>query len=255
MKSSTIATFVITLSFLLTLNTSALATTQDKNRDNSLFNSLEQMVTKFTGIDFSGITQIVGNLFGLDNSDEDQTINQDLTQALENKPDGSYAIDEDLAEFEQLQQTKQTITDSTLSTQASEQLKQTAAATATNVETSVDLGTQSQQIDVSQQILQNLSQQAGLNAERQGVIIQQNQQAQVDRAVGNLLNARTAEELTEMNTQERRKKAAATAAATSQLGLVRLPGGINPNQTNNSSVNADELFNLEGIRDEGGGRK
>lgn len=247
MNYSTIVTFFITLSVILTINTSALATNQDVEQGNGLFNSLEQMVSKFSGIDFSGITQIWRNLIGLDNSEETPTDNQDLTQVLENKPDGSYAIEEDAAKFLQLQQAKQTITDSTLSTQASEQLKQTAAATATNVENSVDLGAQSQQIDVSQQILQNLSQQAGLNAERQGVIIQQNQQAQVDRAVGNLLNARTAEELTEINTKERRNKAAAAAAATSQLGLVRLPGGINPGLTNNNSpgVNPDELFNVD----------
>jgi hypothetical protein len=86
------------------------------------------------------------------------------------------------------------------------------------------LGQESQQLDASQQILQNLSQQLALESEQQATIVQQNQQAQVDRAINNVITAQATEELAEANTSTRRQDAAAAARATTQWGLIRMAG-------------------------------
>ena len=56
------------------------------------------------------------------------------------------------------------------------------------------------------------------------MIVQQNQQAQVDRAISNILNAQQAEELNAINTAKRREEIGTANLTVRQWGLLRLPG-------------------------------
>ena len=120
----------------------------------------------------------------------------------------------------------ETVELSTLSEEAQTKLKETAVFVQETVEESVNLGEDSQNRDVTQQILQNLSQQEAISATRQGVLVQQNQQAQIDRAISNILNAQQAEELNAINTAKRREEIGTTNLTVRQWGMIRLP--VNP---------------------------
>ena len=54
--------------------------------------------------------------------------------------------------------------------------------------------------------------------------MQQNQQAQVDRAISNMLNAQQAEELAGINAAKRREDIGTANLTVRQWGLIRLPG-------------------------------
>ncbi len=123
----------------------------------------------------------------------------------------------------------ETVSSTTLNESAQTNLKQTAVRVQRSVDESVGLGEDSQSRDVTQQILQNLSQQEAISATRQGIIVQQNQQAQVDRAISNMLNAQQAEELAGINAAKRREDIGTTNLTVRQWGLIRLPG--NPSDT------------------------
>lgn len=220
----------------------------------NLFDSLKQTISSFiNNIQIPDFGQIVSNLFS-DNKEEtaSESDREKLAGALENKPNGSYAIQEDAAEQDTVRSAQQIANDATLSENARQELQQLSAAIAANVENALQLGEESQQLgtesqglDVSQQILQNLSQQAALSAkqtalsaERQGIIIQQNQQARVDRAMNNLLNAQQAKELSEANTAKRRENASAGIAATAGMGLIRMPGLADVEASSNAASEA-----------------
>lgn len=230
-------TFLLLPTFLsLTLTIQAAQARSQSDSNPNLFNTLETMVGDFVG----SIEQVFSNV---EQSLEDFWANltsipaiapedkeQRLSSTLENKPNGSYAIAEDTLEQKKIATTTEMAQESALSTKANAQLEQTARSVTTNVSQSLNLGQASQQTDTSQHILQNLSRQAALSAEREGILIQQNQQAQVDRALSNLLTAQQTKELTENNTTQRRQTASANNQATSSIGLIQLPGSIDPTQ-------------------------
>ncbi|NER31487.1 MAG: hypothetical protein F6J89_28695, partial [Symploca sp. SIO1C4] len=192
--------------------------------------------------------EIIGKEKNLQENGElaSQRSGSELSGVLENKPGGSYSIQEDLAEKNRQDTATQVASEATLSPQAQTTLKKTAKAVEANVIETVQLGEESQNLDVTQQIMQNLSRQEALNSQRQGTIIQQNQQAQLDRALANILNAQQAEELSERNTAQRRESAAAGRASTTQAGLLQMPGGMtlgSAAEVNNSEgVSPEELF-------------
>jgi hypothetical protein len=209
-----------------------------------LFSSLQQGISSFISDlqlpDFEGI---LNDIFTVDDPIVLSTSSQ-----VENKPGGSYGIQDDLTDQALINSAEQVAQDTTLSQSAQSVLENIAIATAGNITTTQQLGQDaqnlgqaSQQLDVSQHILQNLSaqsaltaQQSALAATRQGVIIQQNQQAQIDRAVGNVLAAQQAKTLAEAATTKRREDAAAGVYSTAALGLIRMPG-----VTANDSVSAN----------------
>ncbi|MCC5625432.1 hypothetical protein LC574_30820, partial [Nostoc sp. CHAB 5715] len=114
----------------------------------------------------------------------------------------------------------------TLSQAAQSQMAQIKQATQQDTQESVSLGEESQSLDVTQQILQNLSQQTALSSRVNERMLIEAQQARIDRALSNTLTAQTAKELSAINTADRRKSVAAGNAATRQAGLLIMPGGI-----------------------------
>ncbi len=186
------------------------------------FGGLEETVDDFVRSRIPDIGKIIDLVFNRDLSEADLPSRQQ-SETLEGTPD-SYAISESETDAIVREILVETVESSSLNESAQTNLKQTAVLVQKTVDESVNLGEDSQNRDVTQQILQNLSQQEAISATRQGVIIQQNQQAQVDRAISNILNAQQAEELAAINAAKRREEIGTTNLTVRQWGLLRLPG-------------------------------
>ena len=186
------------------------------------FGGLEETVDDFVRSRIPDIGKIIDLVFNRDLSEADLPSRQQ-SETLEGTPD-SYAISESETDAIVREILVETVESSSLNESAQSTLKQTAVLVQKTVDESVNLGEDSQNRDVTQQILQNLSQQEAISATRQGVIIQQNQQARVDRAISNILNAQQAEELAAINAAKRREEIGTTNLPVRQWGLLRLPG-------------------------------
>lgn len=219
---------------------------------NGIINSLNQKLTELTGeLGLPDLQQIVDSIM-----DEEQSENKgtELSTRIENKPDGSYAIQSDLAKQAVIKATNLQANNSTLGEEAqeatSEQLQLVSERVNNNIELSEQsqdlsneaqtLATESQSLDVSQQILQNLSAQSALEAEQnanvasqmaliaanQETLIQLHQEAQVDRALANMIDAQQASSINEANTIQRREDASNSITSSIQSGMLIMPGGM-----------------------------
>ena len=185
---------------------------------------LEDTVGNFVSTKIPDIGKIIDIVFNSDvGASEIDLPSRKQSETLEGTPD-SYAISESETDAVVREVLVKTVESATLNESAQTNLKQTSVRVQKSVDASVDLGQDSQSRDVTQQILQNLSQQEAISATRQGIIVQQNQQAQVDRAISNMLNAQQAEELAGINAAKRREDIGTTNLTVRQWGLIRLPG-------------------------------
>lgn len=185
---------------------------------------LEDTVGDFVSSKIPDLGRIIDLIFNGDlSAGETDLPSRQQSETLEGTPDG-YAISEAETDAVVREVLVDTVESATFDREAQTSLKQTAVRVQQSVSESVDLGQDSQNRDVTQQILQNLSQQEAISATRQGIIVQQNQQAQVDRAISNMLNAQQAEELAGINAAKRREDIGTTNLTVRQWGLVRLPG-------------------------------
>ena len=185
---------------------------------------LEDTVDNFVNTKIPDIGKIVDIVFQSELSEGEADLpSRQQSETLEGTPD-NYAISEAESDTVVREVLVETVESTTLNESAQTNLKQTALRVQRSVDESVDLGQDSQNRDVTQQILQNLSQQEAISATRQGIIVQQNQQAQVDRAISNMLNAQQAEELAGINVAKRREDIGTTNLTVRQWGLIRLPG-------------------------------
>ena len=189
------------------------------------FGGLEEIVGDFINSKIPDVDKIIELIFSSGSEGEAELPSKEQSEKLESSPE-SYSISETEADAVVREVLVEIVESSTLSEEGQTKLKETAVFVQQTVEESVNLGEDSQNRDVSQQILQNLSQQEAISATRQGVIVQQNQQAQVDRAISNILNAQQAEELNAINTAKRREEIGTTNLTVRQWGMIRLP--VNP---------------------------
>lgn len=150
-----------------------------------------------------------------------------LSEVLENRQpgQGSYAIRTDLAKQASRETALEITSAATLSQTAQQNMARRAQATQEETAQNVQLGEESQSLDVTQQIMQNLSQQTALNSRVNERVLQEAQQARVDRAIANAIHAQQARELSVITTTDRRQHIAAGNAANQQTGLLSLPGG------------------------------
>ena len=185
---------------------------------------LEDTVEDFVSSKIPDIGKIIDIIFNREVSEGKTDLpSRQQSETLEGNPNG-YAISEAETDAVVREVLVETVSSTTLNESAQTNLKQTAVQVQKSVGESVDLGQDSQNRDVTQQILQNLSQQEAISATRQGIIVQQNQQAQVDRAISNMLNAQQAEELAGINAAKRREDIGTANLTVRQWGLIRLPG-------------------------------
>ena len=137
---------------------------------------------------------------------------------------GSYSVGSDLAAKGQRDIGIGIANDSALSTGAQKNLADRAQQAQAMTKQNIQLGEQSQKVDVSQQILQNQSKQSALLAQISGESLKEQQQARVDRAIQTLIMADQSKQLNIANTLERRQSLATGATAAQQTGLFYLPG-------------------------------
>lgn len=190
---------------------------------------LTDTVNDFVSTKIPDISKIIDIVFNSKLSEEEADLpSRQQSKTLEGTPN-SYAISKSEADAVVREILVETVESTTFNQTAQTNLKQTAVKVQRSVDESVNLGQDSQSRDVTQQILQNLSQQEAISAIRQGIIVQQNQQAQVDRAISNMLNAQQVEELAGINAAKRREDIGTTNLTVRQWGLIRLPG--NPSDT------------------------
>ncbi|MDF5708245.1 MAG: hypothetical protein PUP90_11310 [Nostoc sp. S4] len=193
---------------------------------NDLFNPLGNLLNSTLGaIQIPDLNKVLARIMnGSANNDPGAV----LSETLENKTNGqsSYGIREDLSKYATRTVATEIANQATLSQTAQSQMAQIKQATQQDTQENVSLGEESQGLDVTQQILQNLSQQTALSSRVNERMLIEAQQARIDRALSNTLTAQTAKELSAINTADRRKSVAAGNAATQQAGLLIMPGGI-----------------------------
>ena len=109
-------------------------------------------------------------------------------------------------------------------------------ATRQSTETNIGLANDSQSQDVTQRILQNLSQQTALNAQTNERILQETQKVGSNGAISNVLAAQSASLASENNTSERRQDIATGNQASRQASMLTMPGGftLKDQETNNN---------------------
>ena len=247
---------IIGMSLLLVLAKPPIAQANNNEEEpgffNNIINSLNQKLTELTGeLGLPDLQQIVDSIMSEEQSENKGT---ELSTRIENKPDGSYAIQSDLAKQAVIKTTKLQADSSTLGEEAqeatSEQIQIVSERVNNNIELSEQsqdlsneaqtLATESQSLDVSQQILQNISAQSAIKAEQnanvasqmaliaenQETLIQLHQQAQVSRALANMIDAQQATSINEANTMQRREDASNSITSSIQSGMLIMPGGM-----------------------------
>ncbi|MEN9565122.1 MAG: hypothetical protein RLZZ69_318 [Cyanobacteriota bacterium] len=158
-----------------------------------------------------------------DTIDANDTRAKELGRQIEDRTTDSWHINQDESEEVQRTLIQDAISTSTTSTKAQE----TAAATLVEIEAVLQksgaLSKDSAETDVSQQILQNMSEQTGINTQLLGVIASQNVQSQKDRALSVSLQIQAARQNSIANTRARREASVANDLGISAWGAVSTP--------------------------------
>lgn len=195
---------------------------------NELFGTLNQVLSSSLGaIKIPDLSQVSSQIIKAPTS---STAGTQLSDLLENKSSkldgkGSYSIMSELDGQAQRNAAVGIADGSTLSQQAQANSRQILESTKQDTQQNIQLGEESQNLDVTQHILQNLSQQTALNARANERVLQEAQQARTDRAINNVLLSQAAKEISAINTSDRRGSIASGNQASVQAGMLMLPGG------------------------------
>jgi hypothetical protein len=147
----------------------------------------------------------------------------EVAKGLENQSKGSYAIEQDHIQKVTRDLIQQSTEESTTSEDAQIRTRKLLVQTEDNVKSSADLGQESSESDVSQQILQNLSQQESVNAQLLGTLIVQNNEAKIDRSNQILLDLQQAEHNQVESIARRREKSGISAESQQGWGSLTNP--------------------------------
>jgi len=139
---------------------------------------------------------------------------------------GSYGIRDDRQMQAQRAAAIGTAESTSLSKKAQQRSAKALLETKQDTNDNVQLGIESQNTDVTQNIMRNISLQTALNARVTQRLLQINQQAKDNAAMANIMQTQTAKELAGKNTSERRKDISTKNQASQQGGLLMMPGGV-----------------------------
>lgn len=151
------------------------------------------------------------------------TRGKELGRQLENRETDSFSINQDEAELVQRSLIQDSVSTSTTSQEAQEVTAASLVEIENTLKKSGDLSQDSAGTDVSQQILQNLSEQSGINTQLLGKISSQNIQAQKDRANQINLALQQARHLSMESTSRRRDSLAASDLGRNAWGVIGTP--------------------------------
>ena len=155
--------------------------------------------------------------------EDNDTRGKELGRQLENRDTDSFSINRDEAEQVQRLLIQDAVSASTTSTEAIEATAASLVELEDALKKSGDLSQDSASTDVSQQILQNLSEQSGINTQLLGTISSQNIQAQKDRANQINLALQQARHLSMDSTRRRRESLTASDLGRNAWGVIGTP--------------------------------
>ncbi len=124
----------------------------------------------------------------------------------------------------QIQIAKQWAEKRTISGEAMAQMEDLSQEVGDNLQESLQLSLEIQQTKITQEAIKKRAIQEGLAAERQALIIQQNQEEKIDRTIANLLSSEILSELLDSNTAKEREGSATISSAIDSSILISLPG-------------------------------
>jgi hypothetical protein len=207
--------------------------------NNDILGTINGLISSTIGaIQIPDFGEIVNLIMGGATSSNPATI---LSEKLEAKSgssaSGSYGVMDDYSKQAQRTAAVNTANATNLSTEAQAQSAEVLEATRLGTETNIGLANDSQSQDVTQRILQNLSQQTALNAQTNERILTETQKAGNNGAISNVLAAQTAKEASEKNTSERRQDISAGNQASQQSSMLTMPGGYTLNNQESSNNN------------------
>lgn len=214
---------------------------------NDIFGSLNNLLSSAMGsLNVPDLQQVTDDIMKTATS---QRTGTQLSEALENKTsgqgNGSYAIRSDYNDQAQRNAAIGTTNGATLTHAAQQASKQKLDATNQDTQRNVQLAQESQNLDVTQQILQNLSQQTALNAQVQNRLYAEAQQARSASALGLTLEVQTAKQVGAANIANRQSNIASGNMASLQAGMMMMPGGATLGSDSTESGNSPGYFNNE----------
>lgn len=175
------------------------------------------------GLGIPDLAQLTATIF---QGGGDNTAPSKLAASLENRTaQPSFSIKADLAQSSERDAGRGTAYGSVLSQQAQARGKQTLATVGNAASQSNALAQEAQGLDVTQQILQNVSLQMGQQAQIEAAQFGEAQQARIDRAQDLLLQSQMAESITGRNVADRRNETTTARSAARGMTWLNLPGG------------------------------
>lgn len=183
-----------------------------------------------------GIPDLAQLTASITQGNQDQSPPTQLAAALENGTDQpSFSIRSDLSRNSEWDASRGTAYGSVLSDQAQTRGQQKRNAVGQAVRSNSSLATESQGLDVTQQILQNVSAQLGHQAEVDAALFDEAEQSRIDRAHDLLLQSQIAESTLGRNVSGRRTEKATARSVTQGIAWLNLPGGKTLTAENSSS--------------------
>lgn len=186
-----------------------------------------------------GIPDLTQLTASISQGKQDQSAPSQLAAALENGTDQlSFSIRSDLSRNSEWDASRGTAYGSVLSDQTQARGQQKRDAVGQAVRSNSSLATESQGLDVTQQILQNVSAQLGHQAEVDAALFDEAEQSRIDRAHDLLLQSQIAESMLGRNVSDRRTEKATARSVTQGIAWLNLPGGKTLTAENSSSRNS-----------------
>lgn len=148
----------------------------------------------------------------------------EMASATENGLEDSYAIREDVADAQERLGVQVYLNRENLSEEAQEITQQTREQSIKAVDDSQNLAEDSQDLDTSQQILQNISAQLGQQALISNLGFQEISKTRTELAMSAVLLAQSTKELNQLTTAQRQEMITSRNQAVANAGLISMPG-------------------------------
>lgn len=216
-----------------------------KNRTPNSFNISDQIpnrwlnIAKLFGVEQGAIDQLLDSALAslgipdlaqltasISQGTQDQSPPTQLAAALENRSDQpSFSVRTDLARTSEWDASRGTAYGSVLSEQAQTRGQQKRDEVSQAIRSNRSLAAESQGLDVTQQILQNVSAQLGHQSEVDAALFDEAEQSRIDRAHDLLLQSQIAESALGQNVSDRRTEKATARSSARGMAWLNLPGG------------------------------
>ena len=150
----------------------------------------------------------------------------DLSTAVESNQENSFAQRKDYGESMQRNGVLASVEDATLSDEAQQKTVDDCLFIENTTQAIYDLGEDSQNLDTTQQIMQNISAQLGQQASVDSLLSEDTTQIRQSLALSATLQSQIATKLHEQNVIDRRNVVSSKNLESSGAGGINMPGGL-----------------------------